>query len=48
MLSLKQIDEIMSNYKVLNSRSKEIQTDISLHPGDILLDELGARKIKKV
>jgi antitoxin HigA-1 len=38
---------IMNNYKVLNSRSKEIQTDISLHPGDILLDELEARKIKK-
>jgi antitoxin HigA-1 len=37
----------MSNYKVLNSRSKEIQTDISLHPGDILLDELEARKFKK-
>ena len=38
----------MSNYKVLNSRAKEIQTDISLHPGDILVDELEARKIKKI
>jgi len=37
----------MNNYKVLNSRGKEIQTDIALHPGEILLDELEARNIKK-
>ncbi|MBS1664227.1 MAG: HigA family addiction module antidote protein [Bacteroidetes bacterium] len=37
----------MSNYKVLNSRGKEIQTDLSLHPGEILQDELEAREIKK-
>jgi len=37
----------MSNYKVLNSRGKEIHTDISLHPGEILQDELEARNIKK-
>src|ERR1700743_3024821 len=36
-----------NNYKILNSRGKEIQTDISLHPGDILQDELEARDIKK-
>jgi antitoxin HigA-1 len=36
-----------SNYKVLNSRGKEIHTDISLHPGDVLQDELEARDIKK-
>ncbi|MGN6194894.1 MAG: HigA family addiction module antitoxin [Ginsengibacter sp.] len=37
----------MSNYKVLNTRGKEIFTDIALHPGDVLNDELEARKIKK-
>lgn len=37
----------MNTYKVLNSRGKEIQTDISLHPGEILQDELEARDIKK-
>jgi HTH-type transcriptional regulator/antitoxin HigA len=37
----------MSNYKVLDTRGKEIQTDISLHPGEVLLDELDARNIKK-
>lgn len=37
----------MNNYKVLNSRGKEIETDIALHPGDILMDELEARRIKK-
>jgi len=36
-----------SNYKVLNSRGKEIQSDISLHPGEVLQDELEARDIKK-
>jgi addiction module HigA family antidote len=38
----------MNNYKVLNSRSKEIHTDVSLHPGEILMDELEARGIKKM
>lgn len=37
----------MSNYKVLSSHGKEIQTNITLHPGEILLDELEARNIKK-
>jgi HTH-type transcriptional regulator/antitoxin HigA len=37
----------MDNYKVINSKGKEILTDISLHPGEILLDELQARDIRK-
>lgn len=38
----------MSNYKILNTRGKEIFTDIALHPGDILSNELEAREIKKI
>lgn len=38
----------MNNYKVLNSRGKEIHTDVALHPGEILMDELEARNIKKM
>lgn len=34
-------------YKVLNAHGKEIQTDVALHPGDILQDELESRGIKK-
>lgn len=37
----------MNNYKVLNARGKEVHTDIALHPGDVLMDELEARTIKK-
>jgi antitoxin HigA-1 len=37
----------MTDYKILNGRGKEIHTDIALHPGDILIDELEARNIKK-
>jgi|ERR1700730_5305399 len=37
----------MNNYKVINKNGKEIQTDISLHPGEILLDELQNRDIRK-
>lgn len=37
----------MNNYKVVNSRGKEIQPDIVLHPGEVLADELEARSIKK-
>ena len=37
----------MNNYKVLNAKGKEIETDIALHPGDILMDELEVRGIKK-
>jgi HTH-type transcriptional regulator/antitoxin HigA len=36
-----------NNYKILNSRNKEIHTDVTLHPGEILQDELEARNIKK-
>src|SRR5437762_5231965 len=38
----------MSNYKVVNSRGKEIFTDVSLHPGEVLQMELAARNIKKI
>lgn len=38
----------MNNYKIFNSKGKEIQTDIALHPGEILSDELEARSIKKM
>ena len=38
----------MSNYKVVNSKGKEIFTDVSLHPGEILQMELEARNIKKI
>ena len=37
----------MPDYKVVNSRGKEIFTDINLHPGEILQMELAARNIKK-
>ncbi|MEO7394180.1 MAG: HigA family addiction module antitoxin [Chitinophagaceae bacterium] len=37
----------MSDYKVVNSRSKEIFTDVTIHPGEILQMELAARNIKK-
>ena len=37
----------MNNYKVVNAKGKEVHTDIALHPGDILLDELEARGIRK-
>lgn len=37
----------MANYKVVNSRGREISTDVRLHPGEILQMELEARNIKK-
>ena len=37
----------MSNYKVVNSRGKEIFTDVTLHPGEVLQMELAARNIRK-
>ncbi|MEP6595558.1 MAG: HigA family addiction module antitoxin [Ginsengibacter sp.] len=37
----------MSQYKVVNSRGKEIFTDVNLHPGEILQMELAARNLKK-
>jgi addiction module HigA family antidote len=33
--------------KVVNSRGKEISTDVSLHPSEVLQMELAARDIKK-
>ena len=36
-----------NKFKVLNSRGKEIQTDVALHPGEVLQDELEAREFKK-
>ncbi len=37
----------MSNYKILNRRGKEISTNVSLHPGEVLALELETRGIKK-
>ncbi len=37
----------MADYKVVNSRGKEIYTDVNLHPGEILQMEIAARNIKK-
>jgi antitoxin HigA-1 len=37
----------MSNYKVVNSRGKEIFTDVTLHTGEVLQMELAVRNIKK-
>ena len=37
----------MLNDKVYNSRGKEIFTDVTLHPGEVLEMELVARNIKK-
>ncbi|MBO9571498.1 MAG: HigA family addiction module antidote protein [Chitinophagaceae bacterium] len=34
-------------YKVINKKGKEINTDVSLHPGEILAMELEARGLKK-
>jgi antitoxin HigA-1 len=38
----------MSNYKTLSTKGKEIFTDVALHPGEILNDELKSREIKKI
>ncbi len=37
----------MPNYKVVNSHGKEIFTDVTLHPGEVLQMELAASNIKK-
>lgn len=37
----------MENYVVLSKEGKEIETDISLHPGEVLAMEIEARNIKK-
>ncbi len=36
-----------NNYKVISSKGKELHTDVTLHPGEILEDELEARELKK-
>lgn len=38
----------MKPYKVQNAKGKEIYTDIALHPGGVLMDELEARNIRKM
>lgn len=37
----------MNQFKTINSKGKEIFTDVTLHPGEVLLDELEARGMKK-
>ncbi len=37
----------MSNYKVVNRKGEQLETDIVLHPGEILRDELEARTISQ-
>ncbi len=37
----------MNTYTVLNKKGKEIQSDVLLHPGDVLQMELEAREIRK-
>ncbi len=37
----------MSNYKIFNTQDKGVHTDVGLHPGEILQDELEARDIRK-
>jgi antitoxin HigA-1 len=37
----------MTPYAVINKKGKEIFTNVSLHPGEVLMMELEARGIKK-
>lgn len=37
----------MVTYKVVDKNGKKLTTDVLLHPGEVLGDELGARKIKQ-
>jgi antitoxin HigA-1 len=37
----------MNCFGIYNRSGKTIETDVTLHPGEILLDELEARNIKK-
>lgn len=37
----------MPEYKVIDSNGKSVETSITLHPGEILSDELEARNILK-
>jgi addiction module HigA family antidote len=37
----------MANYKVIGKNGKEIFTEVLLHPGEVLAEELGAREISQ-
>lgn len=37
----------MADHKIVNSKGKEMFTDVSLHPGEVLAMEIDARRIKK-
>jgi HTH-type transcriptional regulator/antitoxin HigA len=37
----------MKHYEVIGKNGKVIETDVTLHPGEVLADELEARKILK-
>jgi addiction module HigA family antidote len=37
----------MSTYKVLNRKGEQIETDVTLHPGEVLKNELEARGIQQ-
>jgi antitoxin HigA-1 len=39
--------QAMKNYVVLSKDGRELQTDVFLHPGDVLKKELAARGLKK-
>ena len=38
----------MSNHTVIGKKGKEIFTDVTLHPGEVIADELAARDIRKM
>ena len=37
----------MASYKVVDKNGKKLSTDVLLHPGEVLADELEAREIKQ-
>lgn len=37
----------MATYKVVDKNGKKLTTDVLLHPGEVLADELEAREIKQ-
>jgi antitoxin HigA-1 len=37
----------MATYKVVDKNGKKVTTDVLLHPGEVLADELSAREIKQ-
>lgn len=38
----------MPTYKTLDKNGKRILTDVALHPGEVLADEIAARGIKQI